>query len=268
MRRKSQHSFGLLFTTSIAPHFSLSFSPSCAEKHQSPVSPAGHMPLSGVHLIPCSTVRKFQRWIKYSMPPPSPSALPSSTFLSFLSLLFDVKSDSNIYSSVNQRRFSACFFPVLCTNLILFPETLYQSEEKNPFLSLFFYPRFVWKGEMQNAIMRSVAWNGGSAWLTLFVENMISLGLFSQAICVVCVVWSLFLSLPALFIYSLLYVRGHSITEALRMWGSLYKWNWVVSMFGWGSNKYLLGSLAALSIETQLNRCWESETYTKPLKAD
>ncbi len=136
---------------------------------------------------------------------------------------------------------------------------------------LFFYPRFVWKGEMQNAIMRSVAWNGGSAWLTLFVENMISLGLFSQAIYVVCVVWSLFLSLPALFIYSLLYVRGHTITEALRMWGSLYKWNWVVSMFGWGSkywNKYLLGSLATLSIETQLNRCWESEIYTKPLKAD
>ncbi len=138
MRQKSQHSCGLLFTTSIAPHFSLSFSPSCAEKHQSPVSPPGHMPLSGVHLIPCSAVRKFQRWIKYSMPPPSPSALPSSTFMCFLGLLFDVKSDSNIYSSVNQRRFSACFSPVLCTNLILFPEMPYQSKEKNLFLSFFF----------------------------------------------------------------------------------------------------------------------------------
>lgn len=235
MRQKSQHSFGLLFTTSIAPHFSLSFSPSCAEKHQSPVSPPGHMPLSGVHLIPCSAVRKFQRWIKYSMPPPSPSALPSSTFLCFLGLLFDVKSDSNIYSSVNQRRFSACFFPPSCTQIWYFFPRRHIKAKKRTCSFLFFYPCLIWKGEMQNVIMRPVAWNGGSAWLTLFVENMISLGLFSQAIYVVCVVCSLFLSLPASFIYSLLYVRGHTITEALWMWGSLYKWNWVVSMFDWGS---------------------------------
>lgn len=199
MRRKSQHSFGLLFTTSIAPHFSLSFSPSCAEKHQSPVSPAGHMPLSGVHLIPCSAVRKFQRWIKYSMPPPSPSALPSSTFLSFLSLLFDVKSDSNIYTSVNQRRFSACFFPRLVHKSDTFSRDALSKRRKEPVPFSFFYPRFVWKGEMQNAIMRSVAWNGGSARLTLFVENMISLGLFSQAIYVVCCLVSI--SLSSCFIY-------------------------------------------------------------------
>ncbi len=78
-------------------------------------------------------------------PPPHPSALPYSTFLCFLSLLFDVKSDSNIYSSVNQRRFLCLFSPVLCTNLILFPEMPYQSKEKNLFLS-FFLPCFIWKG--------------------------------------------------------------------------------------------------------------------------
>lgn len=72
---------------------------------------------------------------------PHLSALPSSTFLSFLGLLFNVKSDSNIYSSVNQRRCSACFFfpPFLCTNLILFPETLCQSKEKTLFLSFFIH---------------------------------------------------------------------------------------------------------------------------------
>lgn len=158
------------------------------------------MPLSGVHLIPCSAVRKFQRWIKYSIPPPSLSALPSSTFLSFLGLLFNVKSDSNIYSSVNQRGCSACFFPLLVHKSDTFSRDALSKQRKDT-VPFFFYPCFVWKGEMQNAIMRPVAWNGGSAWLTLFVENMISLGLFSQAICVVCVVWSLFLSLPAILFF-------------------------------------------------------------------
>lgn len=155
MRRKSQHSFGLLFTTSIAPHFSLSFSPSRAEKHQSPVSPGGHMPLSGVHLIPCSAVRKFQRWIKYSIPPPSPSALPSSTFLSFLGLLFDVKSDSNIYSSVNQRRCSACFFPPrLVHKSDTFSRDALSKQRKDTVPFSFFIPSFRlkrWNAKCNNA---------------------------------------------------------------------------------------------------------------------
>ncbi len=264
MRQKSQHSFGLLFTTSIAPHFPLSFSPSCAEKHQSPVSPPGHMPLSGVHLIPCSAVRKFQRWIKYSMPPPSPSALPYSTFLCFLGLLFDVKSDSNIYSSVNQKRFSACFSPILCTNLILFPEMPYQSKEKNLFLSLF-YSCFIWKGEMQNALMRPVSWNGGSAWLTLFVENMISLWACSHRQSMLCVLFALYFSL-FLFYLSIPFcmfvdIRSQKPFECEDR-----------CISGIGLWACLVGE-----VNTGINICWEawqlsslklSEIYTQPLKED
>lgn len=170
--------------------------------HKSPVSPASHMLLSGVHLIPCSAVRKFQSWIKYSIPPPSPFSLPSSTFLSFLGLRFDVKSDSNIYSSVNQRRYSACVFSphLVHKSDTFFPRRSVKAKKRHHSF-LFFYPHFIWKGEMQNAIMRPVAWSRGSAWLTLFVENMISLGLFSQAICVVCVIWS---SVSSCFILSAL----------------------------------------------------------------
>lgn len=223
MKRKYQYSFGLLFTTSIAPHFPLSFSPLSAEKQQSLVSPAGHMPLSGVHLIPCSAVRKFQRWIKYSIPPPSLSALPSSGFLSFLGLLFNMKSDSNIYSSMNQRRCSAWFFPPSCAQIWYFsPRHSVKAKKRHcsfPFLSMFHLKRRNAKCNNASGCMeRGECLTDPLCWKhDLF-------GLVLTGNCVVCVVWSLFLSLPALFLfllYSPLYAHRHTITGALRMWGSL-----------------------------------------------
>lgn len=145
------------------------------------------------------------------------------------------------------------FPPVLCTNLILFPETLCQSNEKTPFLSLFFIPSFRlkrWNAKCNNAsgcMKRRECLTD-----PLCGKHDLSGLVLTGNLCYVCC-FSLFLFY--FFFSSIPFCMFVGIqSQKPFVCEDLCKWNWVVSMFGWGSkywNKYLLGSLATLSIETQ-----------------
>lgn len=134
--------------------------------------------------------------------------------------------------------------PVLCLNLILFPRDA-LSEKKRCSSFLFTLRR---KNAKCNNASGCVEQRVGGARLTPFVENLISVDLFSQANCVVFV--GLDFSLPvSLFMFTFIcsWTCDHRSSSCESVGSGMGLWACLVGKVNIG-NKYLLGCLATCSV--------------------